>query len=80
MHFQTLYIPGLINPADYASKITPPEKYVGNWNWTMWPKFLENHNGQIELEYALDRISDSKKSNTLENIWEEIEENRKPLA
>ena len=46
-HFQILHVPGLVNPADYVSRVTPPEKYVNNENWTMGPKFLTNDNEQI---------------------------------
>ena len=56
-HFQILYVPGLVNPADYVSKVTPPEKYVNNENWTMGPKFLTNDNEQILEEFAVDKIS-----------------------
>ena len=43
-HFQIVYVPSLINPADYVSKVTAPEKYVNNENWTMGPNFLTNDN------------------------------------
>ena len=37
-HFQILYVPGVVDPADYVSKVTPPEKYVNTEIWTMGPK------------------------------------------
>ena len=79
-HFQIVYVPGLINPADYVSKVTPPEKYVNNENWTMGPKFLTNDNEQILEEFAVDKISENTKGNISENILEKIEEKEKFMA
>ena len=79
-HFQIVYVPGLINPADYVSKVTAPEKYVNNENWTMGPKFLTNDNEQILEEFAVDKISENTKGNISENILEKIEEKEKFMA
>ena len=67
-HFQILHVPGSVNPADYVSKVTPPEKYVNNENWTMGTKFLKNDNEQILEEFAVDKISKNTKGNISENI------------
>ena len=72
-----LYEPGVVNPADYVSKVTPPEKNVNNEHWIMSLKFLENDNEQIVTEYAVDRISENVNGNTLENILDDIEEKQK---
>ena len=70
--FQILHVPGLVSPADYFSKVTPPEKYVNNENWTMGPKFLKNDNEQILEEFAVDKIRENTKGDISENILEKI--------
>ena len=79
-HFQILYVPGVVDPADYVSKITFPEKCVNNEKWTMGPKFLENDNEQIVTKYTVDKISEKLKRNTLENISNDIEGKQKSMA
>ena len=69
-HLQIVYVPSVINSAYYVSKVTPPEKYVNNENWTMGPKFLKNDNEQILKEFAVDKISENTKGSISENTLE----------
>ena len=46
----------------------------------MGPKFLKNDNEQILEEFAVVKISEKSKGNTLENILNDIEEKQKSMA
>ena len=77
INFTLLYVPGIDNPADYTTKITPWHKYLNTSFWQTGPELLREDTESILSKYCIEYIKDS--SNLSNKEVEEAQAETKPL-